>query len=110
MKSGGRRPNAGRNRKYVEESKQISLKVPCSKVEEVKNLVNSFLDEFMLKSINDLLEIGYKLSFIESRKQWWLLDKSNELIIGFDNLPNEKEMNNRCYSISKNKEISSVFL
>lgn len=41
MKHGGKRKGAGRKPKYNEPTKVISFRVPLSKIDEIKKLVNN---------------------------------------------------------------------
>lgn len=45
-KHGGKRKNAGRKKEYDEPTTTIALRVPKSKVKEVKRLVTDFLKPF----------------------------------------------------------------
>jgi hypothetical protein len=40
---GGERPNSGRKQKYGELTKILSIRVPLSKFEDVRNLVKTYL-------------------------------------------------------------------
>jgi hypothetical protein len=43
-KHGGKRQNAGRLPKYSEKTKTVSFRVPISKINEIKELVKSYLE------------------------------------------------------------------
>jgi hypothetical protein len=42
---GGQRKNAGRKRKYGEKTKVLTIRVPFSKVDEIKGIIQYILDE-----------------------------------------------------------------
>jgi len=109
-KKGGNRPNSGRSQKYIEPSVQLSLKVPKSKKKEVKQVVDEFLDEFTLKSLNDMIALGYYFKYVAEKKQWIFFSPDGEIIMGFDKKPIKKEMAAKHYSINKKGEITAVFL
>jgi hypothetical protein len=44
---GGQRKNAGRKRKYGEKTKVLTIRVPISKLDEIKGIIQYILDEKM---------------------------------------------------------------
>lgn len=45
-KRGGKREGAGRKQKYNEETKVVTFRIPLSKVNEIKEIVNDKLKEY----------------------------------------------------------------
>jgi len=72
--------------------------------------VDEFLDEFTLKSLNDMIALGYYFKYVAEKKQWIFFSPDGEIIMGFDKKPIKKEMAAKHYSINKKGEITAVFL
>ena len=49
---GGQRKNAGRKRKYGEKTKVVTIRVPVSKIDEIKGIIQYILDEKMIDPNN----------------------------------------------------------
>ncbi len=47
--SGGARPSAGRSQKYGEPTSNVTIRVPTSRKEEVRELVRVYLEKFIVK-------------------------------------------------------------
>ena len=50
---GGQRKNAGRRRKYGEKTKVVTIRVPISKVDEIKGIIQYILDEKINSDYNN---------------------------------------------------------
>ena len=49
LKRGGKRPFSGAKPKYNEQTKTIAFRVPVSRIEHVKSLLKTLLDDWSVK-------------------------------------------------------------
>lgn len=44
VQRGGERPNSGRKKKYGEDTKLVTMRIPISRIDKVKKLVKNYLE------------------------------------------------------------------